>query len=320
MLLFIQILRGVAAVLVVLFHLITPERAWLQFGVDIFFVISGFVMVHSVNAKTMAGMEFFKNRLVRIVPLYWTVMAVYLAYSVENGGKIPGFDEIVKSFCFIFYNNSLNHQPTPLLTPGWTLNYEMYFYVLFALTIGMARGRQIALLAAVFTLAVAGRHWAPMSNALAFRLTSPVPLEFVAGMMLAHFRDRLPVVPPALGVVAVLCGFAAAILLNHPEPRVLFYGIPAIAIFYGAMNFEAFLAHPGFALFRKIGDASYSLYLTHPLSIMVLKKVYPGVGVIPGLIVAVLAAFAVYYGVEKPLTRGAKRLLIGQRPAPSVAS
>ena len=59
MLLFIQILRGVAAVLVVLFHLITPERAWLQFGVDIFFVISGFVMVHSVNAKTMTGMEFF---------------------------------------------------------------------------------------------------------------------------------------------------------------------------------------------------------------------------------------------------------------------
>ncbi len=126
----LELLRFVAALLVVLFHL--PSIGIGEFGVDIFFVISGYVMMLSTATGSH---QFLLKRLIRIVPLYWAAtLAVFLIAllipSLLNNTS-ANLVHLIKSLLFVpFDKNGTGHQP--LLTIGWTLNFEMYFYLLFA--------------------------------------------------------------------------------------------------------------------------------------------------------------------------------------------
>ena len=141
-LLSIQYLRAVAALMVV-FHHIINAKPWLfnplenypslATGVDIFFVISGFIMY--VAARNEAPLEFLKKRIIRIVPLYWvaTLAFVIVKTKLHIFSLTPeDWLHIAKSLAFIPHHDPTNPGKIwPYLIQGWTLNYEMFFYLIF---------------------------------------------------------------------------------------------------------------------------------------------------------------------------------------------
>src|SRR5438045_2337056 len=145
----IQMLRGIAASMVVFVHLDvqlarlgyrTLGSGWLATGVDIFFVISGFIMWVSVERRPdMTAGTFLRNRLIRIVPLYWLVSAGVLTMTFAAPQLLHttvfSAPHAIASFLFLPARHPVVGNFWPLLIPGWTLDYEMLFYVLFAAAI-----------------------------------------------------------------------------------------------------------------------------------------------------------------------------------------
>ncbi len=167
----IQILRALAALMVVFSHVQadsfdTANRAGQHFagfhmlplnaGVDLFFVISGFIMVYASRrlfGTPRAGAQFMARRIARIVPLYWlatSLALILLGYEAARGkGAFPGVWEILASFGFIPFARPQDGLVQPVTGVGWTLNYEMFFYAVFALFVGLARTRAVPAVAAV---------------------------------------------------------------------------------------------------------------------------------------------------------------------------
>ncbi|WP_110402145.1 acyltransferase family protein [Sphaerotilus hippei] len=157
----LQILRAVAAIMVVFDHSLTilikhpyaeyPLRdfAWFlgEQGVVIFFVISGFIMITTswdVFQKRRAGFYFLKNRLFRIIPMYWifTSLAVLLTgFGLWNQPKVISVETVIKSFLLIPYLEAGSYAGPirPILGPGWTLMYELFFYIIFAIGISFKK-------------------------------------------------------------------------------------------------------------------------------------------------------------------------------------
>ncbi len=152
----IQVLRGFAALAIVFFHIsemllrytdgtglfctVSPVCHVGASGVvDLFFIISGFVMVESTRhmfQQKRASLTFFTRRLIRIVPLYWfysTLMLILVLLPFTLQSSVFSATYTLKSFLFIPALNPANHLPLPLLPQGWTLWYELYFYILFSI-------------------------------------------------------------------------------------------------------------------------------------------------------------------------------------------
>ncbi|OWK32370.1 acyltransferase family protein [Sphingomonas mucosissima] len=325
----IQYLRGIASVMVLLYHagydlnLITEGSRphWLASGVDIFFVVSGFVMVASTAQRPVTARRFLASRIARVVPIYWVATLAMIAILAFRGQTLPSLREVALSFLFIFYFNERAQDTSPILGPGWTLNYEIYFYLVFAALIRLPVTMRIALMGVLFVAITALRPIVPADSAFLTRMTSPIPLEFVAGMVIGHYRARIMQAPALLGVAAIAIAFAALALLNPPLPRVAFFAPPAVLIVLGGVILERHVGQRRLGALGLLGDTSYSLYLTHPLLLALLipisaapDQVLPlGVVIVAG---SIALGFAAYYWVEVPTTRAARRLLGGARPKP----
>ncbi len=345
----IQILRAVAALMIVFSHaqndaLNEAVKAGVAFarsnilpwdsGVDLFFVISGFIMVHASQrlfATPGAGGRFIVRRLIRIVPLYWLITAitlVILAYVAWLGKRaFPGFYEIAASLGFFPFARPEDGQPRPLVPLGWTLNYEMFFYAVFALFVRFRRDVAVTAVASALALAVGvGVILRPTATALAY-WSDPLILEFVLGMLVALVWQRgfrlpralvLPVVAVGLGLLALdldgMSGGNPLAVDANGFGRLLGCGLPMMLIFGAIVLAEpAFSTHtrvPAFLAF--LGDASYALYLFHPLAIIFARKAYLAVG-LPGKLgfwpliaadIPLAAAFAliVHVTIEKPVS------------------
>jgi peptidoglycan/LPS O-acetylase OafA/YrhL len=196
----LQELRALAAWLVVIDHTLlelTHNRiedplthlAWTlgSSGVSVFFVISGFIMVHICWGSFGRGsstLGFLARRVLRIVPLYWLATFAALAYhriSATHGAN-DGWADLVRSLTFIPYAGSENSW-SPILPQGWTLTYEMIFYLIFAVGLSFRRG--IALPAIALSLATLVVLGPAMSNPTATFIASPILLWFILGMALA---------------------------------------------------------------------------------------------------------------------------------------
>jgi exopolysaccharide production protein ExoZ len=341
MLVRIQLLRAVAAYMVVVFHAVEflvgstslpiPRAAIGAAGVDIFFVISGFIMVHVTReGETPAG--FALNRISRIVPLYWlgtlaVVLAVLVApWSFPNALTDPA--SILKSLAFI---PSIDARGSfePILFVGWTLNFEMAFYAVFALSLfAPRRYRTIALVAGLVALFAAGRLIA-QTNPMSF-YGNAILFEFAAGCFIGA-AVRNPALKPAFGrVPAVLvvalgaAGFlASALLPESPLPRALLWGVPATLIVLGAVLLDIRKPASSRTLAAHLGDASYSAYLLHPfvvvaVGVITLKLLGQGWMAAVAMVAATLLATAVVSGlsfrlVERPSAQLLRRLF-GIRP------
>lgn len=242
-------------------------------GVDVFFMISGFVMVHASGplfGQPGAARTFMARRIARVVPLYWATTTAYLAIAFAMPGRLnapqPGADAIAASYAFIPWA-----RPDGLIQPvyslGWTLNYEMFFYVVFALFVGLPRGRALLGVAGALGCAVmAGAALRPEAAALRF-WTDPIMLEFLAGMGFAVLAGRGVILP---GRVRILLAVAA---LFVPALGAAMPGIPALAwrMAAAALLIAAAALGPEPPMPRwlqtamgKFGDASYAIYLVHP--------------------------------------------------------
>jgi peptidoglycan/LPS O-acetylase OafA/YrhL len=242
-------------------------------GVDIFFVVSGFVIVHASAPLfgTPAGPKIFlRRRLTRIVPLYWACTAAFIAVLLVGHaaihGDIGGPAYLLASFLFIPWPRP-DGVMQPALGLGWTLNYEMFFYTVFAPFLLLARGRAVALTILLLAGFVALDRWQNFANPQAGFWASPLILEFCAGMILAQLRAAGFLLPlaarialPVLALVALHCLSATA-----PQWRPLAWGVPATALVAAAAlcPFPTALSRPARLLVR-LGDASYALYLIHP--------------------------------------------------------
>jgi exopolysaccharide production protein ExoZ len=332
----IQVLRALAALLVVVHHTqlnvtqgfnlpaALPRFDVGSAGVDIFFVISGFIMVVSSQGlfgKAGAARIFIERRLIRIVPLYWLVTTLYvLATLVVSPGnsRVLSAPDLVASYLF-FPLAAPGGAAMPALVVGWTLNYEMFFYGLFALALLAPRRWAVPGLVAGLVGLVLAHETGQVTGMPLLVWSDPIVIEFAFGMVIgAAFIGNLRVPRPlALALVlgaAVALAVQAADRIPHGIARPLLYGAPALALVAGASlgrgaTFPAWL-QPAVIL----GDASYSLYLLHlpvlwagriaatRLGIDMTGPVTPYVHVALCLAASVLIALLTYRWAERPAT------------------
>jgi exopolysaccharide production protein ExoZ len=267
----LQYLRAVAALLVVFHHarnpgngLFDPISHWNfgQAGVDMFFLISGYIMF--AVAKADPPIQFLMRRLIRIAPLYWlATILLYAQISIGFPGVLPNTEQLLKSLLFIpQYHWESPKEVWPLVVPGWTLQYEMYFYAIFA--IGLTVRRLVPVSLAIGLLAIAIGWAVPgwiVGDAVLVTYTSPIIIEFFAGMLIAIIHQRYTLesfsIALPVGVIALI-GIG-----NLDASRLVIWGLPTLLIFVGTLAVEDAQKLPRVPLLKLLGDASYSIYLAH---------------------------------------------------------
>lgn len=281
-LLWLQALRGVAALLVVLFHL-APHAGWLGkhlfkwgfLGVDVFFVISGFVVVITSESKGGVGasLDFLRKRLLRIYLGYWPVLVLWVLMLLVLGQQ-PDSAMAVDSLFLLNGTLAGNWLPT-----AWSLFYELEFYLLCAAVIAVVptQGRPFAYCGVLLALAIWQAYCilffrdAVLSGAQPLATVfSGFGIEFLAGALIAHYRSSIRCTPLPLAIVAVVAvqGFATGNLFtvfsDAPAVRPHAFGLIGIALLIATLSLEATRIRPPSVLV-KIGNASFSLYLLHPI-------------------------------------------------------
>jgi exopolysaccharide production protein ExoZ len=290
----IHYLRAVAAMMVVWFHVfynpdpmrsISGPHLWTRAGVDIFFVISGFIMWRGSNIRPVSPWQFAQNRVRRIVPLYW-LMTLGMALLTA-----APWQDVVKSLMFVPFSRSSSGLMEPVLPPGWTLNHEMFFYTIFTLALFVQPRWRLPVLAGTFLMVIALSRAADPKSAIAF-LGRPIIVDFLIGVAIARYRIVLPAIcmPLGLALLPWIHGFETAGGLMTGA------GLSASLIVAGALSMEHRLPH--WRHLSLVGDASYAVYLAHILSIVVISQYWPwqALGPVAGPIIFVPVAMAASVG------------------------
>lgn len=309
----VQALRGIAALSVVLFH-----ANWIglsSFGVELFFVLSGFIICHAA-AREPEG--FMLKRACRVLPLYGlATIGVFVGALILPSlfpSSEPTLWNLVRSLFFVPYVRG-DGAMMPLLFLGWTLNYEMLFYVIFAAALLLSR-RLAPVIAATLIMVLAYAHpsLAPLSAQLDF-WSRPVILDFLVGIVAYLIWERrsaslqkLPV-KVASGVALAMLG-----LLITGIPHGVTANIPIKALLGGVLllttrRLDGAIKWPAAMLL--LGDASYSLYLLHPYVVQAINRLahplnasplgmlFTGVAVALAILVAILS----FRMIERPSNR-----------------
>lgn len=325
-----QALRALAASAIVFYHVLhmLVHNAGYAFfiptigasGVDLFFLISGFIMVYTnyeAFTQPHAAALFLRRRVIRIVPMYWlctTGVVLLLAFTPQLFASVV-FDwtYVVSSYVFLLSQNSAGNSGTVLQT-GWTLCFEVYFYLVFALLLNWPRRYFLlasggAFLGGVFLGHIGGHvpTWATVA-------TDPIIFEFYLGAIVGFLFVNGIYLPRSLAGSAIVLAIAALAVSESINvgiwTRLICWGIPSAAILFGAISLEqAGLRVP--KPFVALGDSSYSLYLVHPfvlpafgkgwLALHLAERTHP---IVPGIFAfacALLVGHVVYLLVEKPV-------------------
>lgn len=322
----IQILRAVAATMVVVFHIGRMIEiktganvgSWTNFGpagVDLFFVISGFIMVHTMPKDFSAG-HFLTRRLIRIAPLYWILTFAYVSLvTLSSRRQLPASD-ILASFAFLPARDD-HGLIYPPIQQGWTLVYEMFFYVALACAWRWARN-PLGVLAIFFSgLVVAGMLWSG-SNPLWLTYTDPVVFEFLLGAFIAALaRAEAIRFSPAIAYALVGAGFlliGAGSFAGHPELRLFYWGAPSALVVAGVVRLESVIPFKRWRAAKAIGDSSYSLYLVHDTILSGLGAALRWMPLAPLFIVALgtswVAGLLCYRWLEWPMLQRFRRVAL----------
>ncbi len=353
----IQFLRFVAAMLVVLYHTAARVPATDSLfqgvfslgssvgfaGVDIFFVISGFIMAHTTHkhAGTTNSLDFARRRLARIFSGYWPFFILALVIFVYLRPDHFAESSLLESF--FLWPQPLNRN---LLEITWTLSYELYFYLLFSLLILFFsdRARRISILLITGILLVYNLYHHLIAHSFSPEnfyhqpfwwkfLSSPFLLEFFAGALISFWVTRKPTGLAwsmlAVGTMLFLAGgwineslYAGLIEQGfHVLPRVFVFGLPACLMVAGLVRIESLGIRAPARFSVVVGGSSYAIYLSHILILTLvwntgfneLVSSWPAGSMLGAYIMLMLfiAGYsALHYSfLEKPLHRQFKRLL-----------
>lgn len=335
----VQIMRALAALAVLVQHsfheaqrfnpsphLVPIEQLPWHIGVDLFFVISGFIMMHTAAAtfgQPGAPRAFILRRLIRIVPPYWFFTTLMIIASLILADRLNTsrfeFWHALQSYLFIPHPRpGLEHQIHPILALGWTLLYEMFFYVAFAAALFVHRDKGLAALFLAFLALFAGAKFDLFTPGLNIFWSDSIMFTFFLGILAwlalredAHPRSLALLV--GFGFAGILFGWTTGLASNH---RLFLLDFPALLIFLALYHVPLGRGANALGLVA-LGDASYALYLSHPFTVNVLSMavikarlaewfgVWATTGLYIALCLAVSAAFAFVfwrYG-EAPLTK-----------------
>lgn len=314
----IQALRGITALFIVLEHIRFLNCG--AFGVDIFFCISGFMIMFSTHRNTE---HFFAKRLIRILPLYYTMtLGTYILLLLFPGmfaqsKANPVF--LLKSLLFIPFDIG-GGILQPLMRIGWTVNCEIFFYLLFFVAFHISHRYRGLICSALLLICVALAELLPVDFAPLTFYGSPVMLEFILGILAyyicrliwkAYTAGKLPRFCLPLSLTAAALCFLG-LLVTKPFVNVLgfrrplLWGIPALVIVLCFFLMGLYLKMP--STLTKLGDVSFSLYLMHYYPVVLLdRKVfdfgsyspYALLGVAVGLAVSVVLALICHSLIER---------------------
>ncbi|MEQ1781281.1 MAG: acyltransferase [Hyphomonadaceae bacterium] len=332
----LQALRFVAAFMVLIRHVLMEIEGHGQTvafgaelmrvpwgaGVDLFFVISGFIMAliaWDKPAGVMAASDFVARRLIRIWPTYliFSVLAVAAIVIVPAGLENQKIDvaHVIASLTFIPWPRPDDGQLYPVLGQGWTLNYEMFFYAVLAIFLVAPRAIRFIGVTVVLVVLVIVAAASPLPYFAEFYGNSIV-LEFVLGIGLCWLYRRGVSVPGVMAGLAVLVSMAALFVMeSYPElPRIVSRGLPCSVIVSAVILWRRGEAALGVKPLPDLGDASYALYLSHPFVVNALLIVWLKLNGSMETFAAVAIAASVVFSllffrfVEKPLRGGMLRL------------
>lgn len=270
-------------------------------GVDIFFVISGFIMVYIQHNKNYSIKTFYLERVIRIAPLYWVLTFLYLFAHYLINHEILSINYLIHSLLFINQSPIGAHQ-YPVLYVGWSLEYEMFFYLIFGLSIYLFNKNSNVLFITIPVITL-------LTAFTIFFASSLLILEFLLGMVVAHlylidYRNKL------LSYSALVIGFILLItsmFYNFEIDRFFKWGLPSALLLYGAITLKQ--------LQNKTliysGSASYSIYLVQVFSIPLFYKltVYlfdsfnANLAFVICLIFTWFAGLFIYTILEKPMIK-----------------
>ena len=348
----LQILRALAAYLVFLTHFgpyaapILPRPDLFTVGavgVDIFFVLSGFIMFVSTAGRGEPPGGFLLRRAARVVPVYWLVTGG-IALILMTGLRPIGITDFRPEYLLqslLFMPFARGGYIEPLNSVGWTLNYEMFFYVVFAALLPIANLARRTLAAAALFIGLALLGLLPLPGLYWAFYTKPIVIEFAAGIALGYAYLRLAALPagfPVRRAAGAACAAAGLLVLGcaiigdayGASPELTGFGRPlvwgsAATLIVGAM---LLLERGGVTLRSRWllsqGNASYSFYLVHNLMLHTAAKIASVVAA-PGLprvalifLIAFAASAAIGEGlfrhVEAPLGAALRRRF-DRRPA-----
>lgn len=345
----IQALRGLAALSVLLFHIYELHRqarpqniggGFPEFfsngymGVDLFFVISGFIMVY-VTRSTRHGASgaraFIYARITRIYPTWWifaSIMALYFwinyGVPVDIARLEPNqsvFKYLLKSFFLIPQTG------VPVLGLGWSLIHEMYFYAVFGILLFLPKRYFLKALwgwAGIILIGTTIGLAQPQATDLVSLIMSPLTFEFMAGAGVGWLicrgetrRSKICILMACLMLLALFSPWGLSWDDTLPFGRVILFTVPLALIVYGAASLEITHSVHAPQWLVQIGDYSYSLYLSHILVLSALKRIMPMTGLkftnisvwdeIIFLSLGVVASLGVaafsYHYMERPLIR-----------------
>lgn len=305
----IQALRGVTALFIVLEHIRFLSCG--AFGVDIFFCISGFMIMFSTHTDTR---YFLRKRLIRILPLYYLMtIGTYLLLVLfpdmfQQTKADPVF--LLKSLLFLPFDIGAGALQ-PLMRIGWTVNCEIFFYLLFMISMRISHRFRGLICSLLLLGVIAAAHLVPAPPEFLVFYGNPVMLEFIFGILCYYISrslyrryqaGKLPAFCNFLGIFGLLAGFAGLVITkNHINVlgfyRPLIWGLPALAIVLCAFLTGLYHDRIPRPLVR-LGDISFSLYLVHYYPVMLLDRLIFDFSV-PSwrAFLGVAAAFAVSIGL-----------------------
>lgn len=337
----IQSLRAIAAIMVVVYHMVHAEVVhgggvsllggpahFGYAGVDVFFVISGFIMatVAAGNfGSTPAALNFLFRRAMRIFPLYWLCTLVVIVLLLVRPASLDAafFEKgLVRSLLL------LPQEDGPLLVVGWTLTFELFFYTMtaVALAFGSSRRASTMILAWAAVLVLVLLLATPANGPWWRLLTSPLTLEFLAGAWVGvHWRKLPDILAWPAAAIGVAWMVAASLLLSElpgygqsDGVRVIAFGLPAALLIAGLAHMEGSGRILPKGPMVRLGDASYSLYLTHLFVLSLSGRLWSALGatgsvagnlvfLIITLLLCLVVSVVVHRTIELPIARFSNR-------------
>ena len=327
----IQYLRGIASCVVVFQHLsdrtvkyniIAPglnDFGFGFFGVDLFFIISGFIMIY-ITKPNQSIFKFWLRRFLRISPIYYvlTIISLVIYIYLPNSGQFkPDIYDLINSILYIPTNRGA------IVGVGWSLNYEMYFYFIFGLALFMPAQYQVFAILLFLASSVGLGFIIGINDPFIQQVTSPLLIEFCIGILIGQLFKTGKTFSPrlAFSALGVSIGWIVASVMFgiNMDYRVLIFALPCAGLVVSLLSLESKNVFKFDAKLPLLaGEISYSLYLVHIAALAVFGKLVMKFSLFNSIngyalyffdfMTAFLVAYVVYKTIEQPLHKITEKL------------